>query len=105
MLGQLDKVLREASTLDGVLEFREEHFWTLSFGSLVICPLFCLFVNLGKTFMLRFLVGLEKCDRGMKLLFKPSYRLPVACPALPFSHIIFQHFRPLVSSKKCFLSC
>ncbi|WAR00723.1 ZNT6-like protein [Mya arenaria] len=34
MLGQLDKVLREASTLDGVLEFREEHFWTLSFGSL-----------------------------------------------------------------------
>jgi len=35
MLGQLDKVLREASTLDGVLEFREEHFWTLSFGALV----------------------------------------------------------------------
>lgn len=34
MLGQLDKVLREASTLDGVLEFREEHFWTLSFGTL-----------------------------------------------------------------------
>lgn len=34
MLGQLDKVLREASTLDGVLEFRHEHFWTLSFGTL-----------------------------------------------------------------------
>lgn len=34
ILGQLDKVLREASTLDGVLEFRHEHFWTLSFGSL-----------------------------------------------------------------------
>lgn len=26
--------LREASTLDGVLEFRDEHFWTLSFGVL-----------------------------------------------------------------------
>lgn len=35
ILGQLDKVLREASTLDGVLEFRHEHFWTLSFGTLV----------------------------------------------------------------------
>ena len=35
ILGQLDKVLREASTLDGVLEFRNEHFWTLSFGTLV----------------------------------------------------------------------
>ncbi|KAK6180643.1 hypothetical protein SNE40_008652 [Patella caerulea] len=34
ILGQLDKVLREASTLDGVLEFRQEHFWTLSFGTL-----------------------------------------------------------------------
>ncbi|XP_046370294.2 zinc transporter 6-like [Haliotis rufescens] len=34
ILGQLDKVLREASTLDGVLEFRHEHFWTLSFGIL-----------------------------------------------------------------------
>ncbi|XP_041352829.1 zinc transporter 6-A-like [Gigantopelta aegis] len=34
ILGQLDKVLREASTLDGVLEFRNEHFWTLSFGTL-----------------------------------------------------------------------
>ncbi|XP_061174714.1 zinc transporter 6-like [Saccostrea echinata] len=34
ILGQLDKVLREASTLDGVLEFRHEHFWTLSFGTL-----------------------------------------------------------------------
>ncbi|GFO14343.1 Zinc transporter 6 [Plakobranchus ocellatus] len=37
ILGQLDKVLREASTLDGVLEFRHEHFWTLSFGSLAGC--------------------------------------------------------------------
>lgn len=34
ILGQLDKVLREASTLDGVLEFRHEHFWTLSFRTL-----------------------------------------------------------------------
>uniref|UniRef100_A0A8C4N054 Solute carrier family 30 member 6 n=1 Tax=Eptatretus burgeri TaxID=7764 RepID=A0A8C4N054_EPTBU len=34
MIGQLDKLLREASTLDGVLEFRNEHFWTLKFGSL-----------------------------------------------------------------------
>ncbi|XP_072027350.1 LOW QUALITY PROTEIN: zinc transporter 6-B-like [Amphiura filiformis] len=32
VIGQLDKCLREASTLDGVLEFRNEHFWTLSFG-------------------------------------------------------------------------
>ena len=35
LITQLDKVLREASTLDGVLEFREEHFWTLSLGHLV----------------------------------------------------------------------
>ncbi|XP_071505038.1 zinc transporter 6-like [Diadema antillarum] len=35
ILGQLDKCLREASTLDGVLEFRNEHFWTMSFGQLV----------------------------------------------------------------------
>ncbi|KAL8603028.1 hypothetical protein ACOMHN_051905 [Nucella lapillus] len=35
ILSQLDKLLREASTLDGVLEFRHEHFWTLSFGTLV----------------------------------------------------------------------
>lgn len=34
LLTQLDKSLREASTLDGVLEFRDEHFWTLSFGVL-----------------------------------------------------------------------
>jgi len=34
VIGQLDKCLREASTLDGVLEFRHEHFWTVSFGSL-----------------------------------------------------------------------
>lgn len=35
LITQLDKSLREASTLDGVLEFRDEHFWTLSFGTLV----------------------------------------------------------------------
>lgn len=35
LLTQLDKSLREASTLDGVLEFRDEHFWTHSFGVLV----------------------------------------------------------------------
>lgn len=34
LLSQLDKIIREASTLDGVLEFRHEHFWTLSFGTL-----------------------------------------------------------------------
>lgn len=34
LITQLDKSLREASTLDGVLEFRDEHFWTLSFGVL-----------------------------------------------------------------------
>ena len=31
---RFDLSLREASTLDGVLEFRDEHFWTLSFGVL-----------------------------------------------------------------------
>lgn len=35
MIGQLDKLLREVSTLDGVLEVRNEHFWTLGFGTLV----------------------------------------------------------------------
>ena len=35
MIGQLDKCLHEASRLDGVLEFRDEHFWALSFGTLV----------------------------------------------------------------------
>ncbi|EPQ20129.1 Zinc transporter 6 [Myotis brandtii] len=34
VIGQLDKLLREVSTLDGVLEVRNEHFWTLGFGSL-----------------------------------------------------------------------
>ncbi|XP_038136204.1 zinc transporter 6-like [Cyprinodon tularosa] len=34
VIGQLDKILREVSTLDGVLEVRNEHFWTLGFGSL-----------------------------------------------------------------------
>lgn len=27
--------LLQASTLDGVLEFRNEHFWTVSFGRMV----------------------------------------------------------------------
>ena len=31
----LDKALREASTLEGVLELRNEHFWTVGFGTLV----------------------------------------------------------------------
>jgi len=35
IIGQLDKLLREACTLDGVLEFRNEHFWTLGFGKMV----------------------------------------------------------------------
>lgn len=34
LITQIDKLLREASTLDGVLEFRYEHFWTISFGVL-----------------------------------------------------------------------
>ncbi|XP_061084583.1 zinc transporter 6-like isoform X2 [Conger conger] len=34
LIGQLDKLLREVSTLDGVLEVRNEHFWTVGFGSL-----------------------------------------------------------------------
>lgn len=34
LITQLDKIMREASTLDGVLEFRNEHFWTISFGVL-----------------------------------------------------------------------
>ncbi|ESN92259.1 hypothetical protein HELRODRAFT_194308 [Helobdella robusta] len=34
LIGQLDKCLREASTLDGVLEFRHEHFWTVAFGKM-----------------------------------------------------------------------
>jgi solute carrier family 30 (zinc transporter), member 6 len=35
MIGQLDKCLHEALRLDGVLQFRHEHFWALSFGTLV----------------------------------------------------------------------
>ncbi|XP_055758644.1 zinc transporter 6-like isoform X2 [Salvelinus fontinalis] len=35
VIGQLDKLLREVSTLEGVLEVRNEHFWTVGFGSLV----------------------------------------------------------------------
>ncbi|KAG8444126.1 hypothetical protein GDO86_009345 [Hymenochirus boettgeri] len=34
VIGQLDKILREVSTLDGVLEVRNEHFWTLGFGTM-----------------------------------------------------------------------
>uniref|UniRef100_A0A3B4GXR5 Solute carrier family 30 member 6 n=1 Tax=Pundamilia nyererei TaxID=303518 RepID=A0A3B4GXR5_9CICH len=34
IIGQLDKLLREVSTLDGVLEVRNEHFWTVGFGCL-----------------------------------------------------------------------
>uniref|UniRef100_UPI0037E81BE0 zinc transporter 6 n=1 Tax=Semicossyphus pulcher TaxID=241346 RepID=UPI0037E81BE0 len=34
IIGQLDKLLREVSTLEGVLEVRNEHFWTVGFGSL-----------------------------------------------------------------------
>ncbi|KAK1171257.1 zinc transporter 6-like isoform X2 [Acipenser oxyrinchus oxyrinchus] len=34
VIGQLDKLLREVSTLDGVLEVRNEHFWNIGFGSL-----------------------------------------------------------------------
>ncbi|XP_046849273.1 zinc transporter 6-like [Xenia sp. Carnegie-2017] len=34
-MSQVDKCMREALTLDGVLEFRNEHFWSLSFGKLV----------------------------------------------------------------------
>lgn len=35
MIGHLDKCLREASTMEGVLEFRNEHFWTLGYNDLV----------------------------------------------------------------------
>ena len=34
VVGQLEKSLREVSTLDGVLEFRREHFWTIGFNNL-----------------------------------------------------------------------
>ncbi|GFG36945.1 hypothetical protein Cfor_05377 [Coptotermes formosanus] len=34
IVGQLDRCLRETLTIDGVLEFRNEHFWTLSFGKM-----------------------------------------------------------------------
>ena len=35
ILPLLDKSLREVSTLDGVLELKNEHFWTIAFGSYV----------------------------------------------------------------------
>ncbi|RDD44828.1 Zinc transporter 6 [Trichoplax sp. H2] len=34
ILPQIDKCLREISTLDGVLEIKEDHFWMISFGNL-----------------------------------------------------------------------
>lgn len=34
IVGQLDRCLRETLTIDGILEFRNEHFWTLSFGKM-----------------------------------------------------------------------
>ncbi|XP_063221353.1 zinc transporter 6-like isoform X2 [Bacillus rossius redtenbacheri] len=34
IVSQLDKCLRETLTIDGVLEFRNEHFWMLSFGKM-----------------------------------------------------------------------
>ena len=34
VVGQLRKTLSEVSTLDGVLEFRNEHFWTIGFNNL-----------------------------------------------------------------------
>ncbi len=45
MLSQLDKSIREASTLDGVLEVTNEHFWQLSFGHLVILVSFFLVIQ------------------------------------------------------------
>ena len=35
MISHLDKCLREASTMDGVLEFRNEHFWSLGWNNIV----------------------------------------------------------------------
>ena len=35
ILPLLDKSLREVSTLDGVLELKNEHFWTIAFGNYV----------------------------------------------------------------------
>lgn len=35
MTEQLNRCLREALNIDGVLEFRNERFWTKSFGKLV----------------------------------------------------------------------
>ena len=35
MTSHLDKCLREASTMDGVLEFRNEHFWSLGYNNIV----------------------------------------------------------------------
>lgn len=35
MFRAFSRYLREALTIDGVLEFKNEHFWTVSFGRLV----------------------------------------------------------------------
>lgn len=34
LVGPLDKAFREASTVDGVLELRNEHVWSVGFGNL-----------------------------------------------------------------------
>ena len=51
IIGQLDKCIREASTLDGVLEFRHEHFWTVAFGMMVCIPSCNLLVSKIITFL------------------------------------------------------
>jgi Co/Zn/Cd efflux system component len=53
MISQLDKCLREASTLDGVLEFRNEHFWTVSFGKVVRCFSYWKSINFYKLLSFR----------------------------------------------------
>jgi zinc transporter 6 len=35
ILPQLERYLSEALAVDGVIEFKNEHFWTISFGKLV----------------------------------------------------------------------
>ena len=40
LITKLDKCLREASTLDGVLEFRNEHFLSVSLDTVVINTIF-----------------------------------------------------------------
>ena len=50
ILPQLDRYLREALTIDGVLEFKNEHFWTVSFGKLVREPHIYLKADQCKTY-------------------------------------------------------